>query len=157
MGFTSETRMWRGLHAPGPPLSVSSLRRALLVRFVGKHTRDLLARSAQFAELPQNRRHGIVVDVGPGWLVRAADRAQRQRQLGAVDGIVLSLSAKGLTTGEISAHLAEVYGASVSKDTISTGLCAGAHGDGEGPKDWLRILAEIKNRGVGDELTATAR
>jgi hypothetical protein len=36
-----------------------------------------------------------------------------------VDGIVLSLSAKGLTTGEISAHLAEVYGASVSKDTIS--------------------------------------
>jgi putative transposase len=32
----------------------------------------------------------------------------------------LSLSAKGLTTGEVSAHLAEVYGASVSKDTIST-------------------------------------
>ena len=26
---------------------------------------------------------------------------------------------EGLTTGEISAHLAEVYGASVSKDTIS--------------------------------------
>jgi transposase-like protein len=34
--------------------------------------------------------------------------------------MVLSLSAKGLTTGEISAHLAEVYGTSVSKDTIST-------------------------------------
>jgi transposase-like protein len=33
--------------------------------------------------------------------------------------MVLSLSAKGLTTGEISAHLAEIYGASVSKDTIS--------------------------------------
>ena len=33
--------------------------------------------------------------------------------------MALSLSAKGLTTGEISAHLAEVYGASVSKDTIS--------------------------------------
>ena len=33
--------------------------------------------------------------------------------------MVLSLSAKGLTTGEISAHLAEVYGASVSKGTIS--------------------------------------
>jgi putative transposase len=33
---------------------------------------------------------------------------------------VLSLPAKGLTTGEVSAHLAEVYGASVSKDTIST-------------------------------------
>ena len=29
------------------------------------------------------------------------------------------LSARGLTTGEISAHFAEVYGASVSKETIS--------------------------------------
>ncbi len=45
---------------------------------------------------------------------------KRQRRLGGVDGIVLSLTAKGLTTGEVSAHLAEVYGASVSKDTIST-------------------------------------
>ena len=27
--------------------------------------------------------------------------------------------AKGLTTGEIAAHFAEVYGTSVSKDTIS--------------------------------------
>jgi len=32
---------------------------------------------------------------------------------------MLSLSAKGLTTGEISAHFAEIYGASLSKDTIS--------------------------------------
>jgi putative transposase len=45
---------------------------------------------------------------------------KRQRRLGGIDGIVLSLTAKGLTTGEVSAHLAEVYGASVSKDTIST-------------------------------------
>jgi len=30
------------------------------------------------------------------------------------------LSAKGLTHGEIAAHLAEVYGAEVSKQTIST-------------------------------------
>lgn len=36
-----------------------------------------------------------------------------------VDRVVLSLYAKGLTTGEISAHFAEVYGASVSKDTVS--------------------------------------
>ena len=45
---------------------------------------------------------------------------KRQRRLGGIDGIVLSLTAKGLTTGEVSAHLAEVYGTSVSKDTIST-------------------------------------
>jgi transposase-like protein len=34
--------------------------------------------------------------------------------------MVLSLSAKGLTHGEISAHLAEIYGAQVSKEAIST-------------------------------------
>jgi putative transposase len=45
--------------------------------------------------------------------------AKRQRRLSDVDAVVLSLYARGLTTGEISAHFAEVYGASVSKDTVS--------------------------------------
>lgn len=44
---------------------------------------------------------------------------KRQRRLGEVDEIVLSLYAKGLTTGEISAHFAEIYGASVPAQTIS--------------------------------------
>src|SRR5918912_850876 len=44
---------------------------------------------------------------------------KRQRRLTDVDEIVLSLYAKGLTTGEISAHFAEIYGASISKETIS--------------------------------------
>ncbi len=44
---------------------------------------------------------------------------KRQRRLTGVDEMVLSLYAKGLTTGEISAHFAEIYGASVSKETIS--------------------------------------
>ncbi|WP_372508823.1 IS256 family transposase, partial [Amycolatopsis iheyensis] len=46
--------------------------------------------------------------------------AKRQKRLGGVDEMVISLAAKGLTTGEISAHLAEVYGAEVSRQTIST-------------------------------------
>ncbi|MFE0063316.1 IS256 family transposase [Streptomyces sp. NPDC059003] len=45
---------------------------------------------------------------------------KRQRRLTGADEMVLSLSARGLTHGEISAHLAEVYGAEVSKTTIST-------------------------------------
>jgi putative transposase len=45
---------------------------------------------------------------------------KRQRRLSGLDDLVISLSAKGLTHGEICAHLAEVYGASVSKQTIST-------------------------------------
>ena len=44
---------------------------------------------------------------------------KRQRRLTGVDEIVLSLYARGLTTGEISAHFAEIYGASVSGETIS--------------------------------------
>jgi transposase-like protein len=44
---------------------------------------------------------------------------KRQRRLSGVDEMVLSLYSKGLTTGEISAHFAEIYGASVSKETIS--------------------------------------
>ena len=44
---------------------------------------------------------------------------KRQRRLGEVDEIVLSLYARGLTTGEISAHFEQIYGASVSKETVS--------------------------------------
>ncbi len=136
--------------------------------------------------------------------------AKRQRRLAGVEEMVISLPAKGLTHGEIAAHLAEVCGAEVSKQTISAitdkvmegmadwqnrpldpvyavifidaiqvkiregqvasrpaclalgvtaegtrdvlGLWAGEHGDGEGAKYWLRVLTEIKNRGVRDVL-----
>jgi putative transposase len=44
---------------------------------------------------------------------------KRQRRLGEVDEVVLSLYAKGLTTGEISAHFMEIYDASISKETVS--------------------------------------
>ena len=44
---------------------------------------------------------------------------KRQRRLSDIDTVVLSLSSRGLTSGEISAHFAEVYGASVSKDSIT--------------------------------------
>jgi putative transposase len=81
----------------------------------------------------ENSRNGkrsktVLTEVGPVGIEVPRDRdssfepqivRKRQRRLDGVDGMVLSLSAKGLTTGEISAHLAEVYGASVSKDTIS--------------------------------------
>ncbi len=44
---------------------------------------------------------------------------KRQRLLGDVDEVVLSLYAKGLTTGEISACFQDIYGASVSKEKVS--------------------------------------
>lgn len=45
---------------------------------------------------------------------------KRQRRLGAIEDVVLSLSARGMTHGDIAAHLADVYGTQVSKTTIST-------------------------------------
>ena len=45
---------------------------------------------------------------------------KRQRRLSGVDEVVLSLYAKGLTSGEVSAHFAEYLRcATVSKKTIS--------------------------------------
>jgi transposase-like protein len=43
----------------------------------------------------------------------------RQRRLTGIDEIVLWFTAKGLTPGAVSAHFADVYGATVPKDTIS--------------------------------------
>jgi putative transposase len=163
------------------------------------------------------RTKSVLTDVGPVEVAIPRDRdgtfepqivRKRQRRLSGLDSLVISLSAKGLTHGEICAHLAEVYDAQVSKQTISTitdrviegmsewqnrpldavypvvfidainvkirdgnvanrpiyvalgvtvdgtrdvlGLWAGEHGDGEGAKYWLRVLSEIKNRGVQD-------
>lgn len=81
-----------------------------------------------------NSRNGtrsktVLTEVGPVEIEVPRDREgsfepqlvrKRQRRLSGVDEMVLSLSARGLTHGEISAHLAEVYGAEVSKQTIST-------------------------------------
>nr|WP_233611638.1 IS256 family transposase [Amycolatopsis sp. WAC 01376] len=81
-----------------------------------------------------NSRNGarsktVLTDVGPVEIDVPRDRdasfepkivAKRQKRLGGVDEMVISLAAKGLTTGEIAAHLAEVYGAEVSRQTIST-------------------------------------
>src|SRR5439155_8097373 len=81
-----------------------------------------------------NSRNGkraktVLTEVGPVELEVPRDRdasftpqlvKKRQRRLTGVDDMVLSLSAKGLTHGEISAHLAEIYGAQVSKQAIST-------------------------------------
>ena len=39
---------------------------------------------------------------------------KRQRRLTGIDQIVLLLTAKALTTGEITAHFTDVYGARVS-------------------------------------------
>jgi putative transposase len=81
-----------------------------------------------------NSRNGtrskeLLTEAGPVQIAVPRDRdgsftpqlvRKRQRRLSGLDDLVISLSAKGLTHGEICAHLAEIYGAEVSKQTIST-------------------------------------
>jgi len=80
-----------------------------------------------------NSRNGtrsktVITEIGPVEIDVPRDRdgtfepqlvRKRQRRLNGVDAMVLSLCAKGLTTGEIQAHLAEVYETDVSRETIS--------------------------------------
>lgn len=167
----------------------------------GKRAKTILTETGEVAiEVPRDRDGSFAPRLV----------AKRQRRLTGLDDMIISLSAKGLTHGEISAHLAEIYGADVPKSTISTitdrvldgmaewqnrpldsvypvifidainvkirdgqvanrpiymamavtcegtrdilGLWAGEHGDGEGAKYWMRILAELRNRGVTDVL-----
>lgn len=43
---------------------------------------------------------------------------KRQRRLTGLDGIMSSLTTKGLTTGELSAHFQDICGATQPEDTI---------------------------------------
>jgi putative transposase len=44
---------------------------------------------------------------------------KHQRRLDGLTGNVISLYAKGMTTGDIQAHLLEIYGTDISRETIS--------------------------------------
>ncbi|MFI8392226.1 transposase [Streptomyces sp. NPDC085540] len=77
----------------------------------------------------RTRAKTVLTDVGPAEMFVSRDRdgsfepkivKKRQKRLTGVDEMVISLSAKSLTTGEVQAHLAEVYGAEVSRQAIST-------------------------------------
>jgi putative transposase len=170
-----------------------------------------------------NSRNGsysktVSTDVGPVELQMPRDRQgtfdpvtvpKHVRRLEGLGANVLSLYAKGLTTGEIQAHLVEIYDTQVSRETISKitdqvlgemvawqsrpldrvypvllidaivvkirgsqvanrpvyvaigvnlegerdvlGLWIGPTG-GEGAKQWMTMLTELKNRGVADAL-----
>ena len=55
-----------------------------------------------------------------GWAPSSRSRCpSSQRRLDGLTGNVISLYAKGMTTGDIQAHLAEIYGTEISRETIS--------------------------------------
>jgi putative transposase len=75
-----------------------------------------------------SRSKTVITEIGPIELDVPRDRdgsfdpqtvRKHQRRLDGVDSMVISLTAKGLTTGEVEAHLAEVYSTAISRETIS--------------------------------------
>lgn len=80
-----------------------------------------------------NHRNGsspktVRTEVGPVELAVPRDRngsfeprivPKHARRVAGFDEAIISLYAKGLTTGEIAAHLGEVYGTTVSRELIS--------------------------------------
>ena len=125
----------KGLSLMGPDGLLKQLTKSVIETALGEEMTEHLGYAKGDAPPePDNIRNGtrsktvITGSSGPVEIDVPRDRAgsfepqlvkKRQRRLGEVDQIVLSLYAKGLTTGEISAHFAEIYGASVSKETIS--------------------------------------
>jgi len=78
----------------------------------------------------RNGRRGkkISTEVGPVQVIVPRDRAgsfapsvvaKSSRRTSGIDEMVISLIGKGLTTGEVAAHLKEVFGVQTSKETVS--------------------------------------
>nr|WP_231974223.1 IS256 family transposase [Pseudonocardia sp. HH130630-07] len=75
-----------------------------------------------------HRSNTVPTKVGPVEIDVPRDRdgsftpkivGKRKLRLSGVDDLVISLGAKGLTTGEVAAHFGEIYGAKVSRKTVS--------------------------------------
>jgi transposase-like protein len=74
------------------------------------------------------RRKSVATEVGPVQVIVPRDRAgsfdprvvrKSSRRTSGIDEMVVSLVGKGLTTGEVAAHLKEVFGVETSKETVS--------------------------------------
>ncbi len=125
----------QGVDLVGPGGLLTSLTKQVLETALEEELSDHLRydHGDRDAKAGTNERNGsrvktVLTEIGPVEVAVPRDREgtfepaivkKRQRRLDGVDQLVLSLTARGLTTGEICAHLMEVYSASVSKDTIS--------------------------------------
>ncbi|NUP74396.1 MAG: IS256 family transposase [Sinomonas sp.] len=123
----------QGVSLVGPGGLLAGLTKTVLETALEAELTEHLGHEHGETPLGSNVRNGtrpktVLTQIGPVQIEVPRDRdgsfapvivPKRARRLGGVDEIVLSLSARGLTTGEIAAHFDEVYGAAVSKDTVS--------------------------------------
>jgi putative transposase len=124
-----------GIAVDGPGGLLGQITKAVLERALGAELDDHLGyvRGDPAGNGSGNSRNGfhgktVTTTAGPVQLQVPRDRnstfapvivPKGQRRLGQVDDMILSLYARGMTTRDIQAHLAEVYGAAVSPALIS--------------------------------------
>ena len=123
----------QGVSLTGPGGLLSQFTKNVLETALEAELTEHLGHERGGTPIAENMRNGtrvktVLTEIGPVEIEvpRGRDGSfepvivpKRKRRLDGVDQIVLSLTARGLTTGEIAAHFDEVYGAKVSKDTIS--------------------------------------
>ena len=216
------TARTRGVELTGPGGLLTGLTRQVLETALGTELGEHLGHERGERSGSGNVRNGssqktVRTDVGEVRINVPRDRAgsfaptvvpKHSRRLTGFDDAVLSLYAKGMTTGDIANHLADIYGSEVSRDLVSRvtdaviedmqqwqsrpldscypvvlidaivlkirdgqvrnrpvyvamgisidgerdvlGLWAGPAGGGEGAKQWMTMLTELRNRGVAD-------
>ncbi len=215
----------RGLAVDGPGGLIQQMIGAVLERALEAEMADHLGYErgqAPDGGATGNHRNGhgpktVLTTAGPVRIHVPRDREasfapqivpKRRRRLGQVDEAILSLYARGMTTRDIRAHLAEVYGTDVSHETVANvtdvvveevrswqhrpveevypilyvdairikvrdngtvvnkaaHLVVGVDVDGfkhvlgiwiqetEGAKFWLRVLTDLRQRGLRDAL-----
>jgi putative transposase len=125
----------QGLNLVGPDGLLADFTKAVLEAALDGEMTDHLGYQAHevAGRNSGNSRNGtsskrVHTDIGPVDVRVPRDRAgtfepklvpKHARRLNGFDEGIISLYAKGLTTGEIQSHLAEMYGAEVSRETIS--------------------------------------
>lgn len=123
----------QGVSLVGPGRLLKQLTKNVLETAVDAELTEHLGHDHGQTPIAANMRNGtraktVLTEIGPVEVEEPWDLdgpltpvivPKRKRRLDGIDEIMLSLSARGLATGEITAHFEEVYGAKVSKDTIS--------------------------------------
>ena len=211
----------QGLALTGPGGLLAGLTKQVLETALEAEMSEHIGHDRGERSATGNLRNGssaktVRTDIGDVRIAVPRDRAgtftpavvpKHARRLAGFDEAVLSLYAKGMTTGDIVNHLADIYGTEVSRDLVSRvtdavveqmqqwqsrpldsvypvvlidaivlkirdgqvanrpvyvamgitvdgerdvlGLWVGPTG-GEGAKQWMSMLTELRNRGVGD-------
>ena len=124
----------QGMSLVGPGGLLNRITKSVLETALNAELTEHLGHEHGETPLTANMRNGtrvktVLTEIGPVEIEVPRDRdgsfepiivPKRKRRLEGVDQIVLSISSRGLTTGEIAAHFDEVYGPPSRRVTLTS-------------------------------------